>query len=164
MTLASSTDGLKSVLLGCGFAAPRHCVPLQLLLLFSALSGCNSAEERGADVRRASYASYEEGLAALEAKQYAAAEEKFSAAIAEGGLNFDILCDAHIKRAVCRAAAGRFDEALAELQEVEDHGGDLGAVESARSYIFRKQGNEARARAAWARARQLNPLVQEFRD
>ena len=142
----------------------RIRLPPLLMLVCISLPGCSSAEDRGADERRASYASYQEALAAFQAKRYDAAEAIFTAAIDGGGLNFDILCEAHIKRAVCRAAAGQFDEALAELQEVEDHGGDLAAVEAARSFVFRRQRNEAGARAAWVKARRLNPNIEPYRD
>ena len=65
---------------------------------------------------------------------------------------FDILRDEHIKRAVCRAAAGKLDQADVELGEVEDRGGDRASVETARSYVDRRQRDEARARAAWNNA------------
>jgi tetratricopeptide (TPR) repeat protein len=148
-------------------AMPAHfsCVAaLAGLWMLAAAAGCGSAATRGEDVRRASYAAFQDANTALQAKQYEAAEAAFTAAIDEGGLNFDVFCQAHVKRAVCRAAAGRYDEALAELKEVADHGGDLAAVESARSYVFRRQRNESAARAALARARRLDPLVEIFQD
>lgn len=142
-------------------ASPRWLLAV-CLCAFSV--GCGYPGEDQEDARRSSQKNYEEALALLASKDRAAAELKFTAAIDGGGLNPDAYTDAAIKRAVCWSGNGKADEALAMLQSLESGGGPPDTIESARSYILAKQGKAAESRAALAKARRLNPKVQEFKD
>jgi tetratricopeptide (TPR) repeat protein len=128
------------------------------------LSGCGSSAEKFADVRRASQQAHDEGLASLQAKDYALAEKHFTTAIELRGLNPDFLADALIRRAICWGATGKVEEASAELQKLESSGIAADQIYAARSYVLAKQGKAAESRAALAKARQFNRSVQEFKD
>jgi tetratricopeptide (TPR) repeat protein len=134
-----------------------------VLLATSAL-GCLAPGEEHEDLRRSAYANYGEGLTAFESNDRATALTKFTAALEGGGLNPDAACDARVKRAVCLAAAGKYDEALADLEKNGPGASNPEAVEAARSYLYRKQGKAAEAQAALAKARRYNPRIQEFKD
>jgi tetratricopeptide (TPR) repeat protein len=138
----------------------RICLALLTISAF----GCNAPGEEHENLRRTAYTSYGEGVAAFNSNDRATALTKFTAALEGGGLNPDVACDARVKLAVCLAASGKYDEALATLEKVGAGAPNPDAVEAARSYIFKKQGNAAQSRAALAKARQYNPKVQEFKD
>lgn len=135
-----------------------------MLLCMGLAAGCSYPGEKQEDIRRAAANAYNTGLAAFASKDYATAEASLSQAIDAGGLNPDLFADASIKRAVCWAATGKQAEALESLQKIEPWGENQDAVYAARSYILAKQGKAAESRAALARARRLNPRVQEFKD
>jgi tetratricopeptide (TPR) repeat protein len=133
-----------------------------LILAFGA--GCSSPAEQLEETRKAASQDYNEALAAFSSGDRAAAEQKFTMVLERGGINPDLYCDAMLRRAVCWAAAGKFDEALADLQTLQAGGGPPDQILAARSYVLGKQGKAAEARAALAKARQYNRTVQEFKD
>jgi tetratricopeptide (TPR) repeat protein len=133
-------------------------------LLLLAAAGCGAPGEEHEDLRRSAYTNYGEGVAAFNSNDRATALTKLTAALDGGGLNPDVACDARVKRAVCFAAAGKYDEALADLEKNGPGASNPEAVEAARSYIYRKQGKAAEAQAALAKARRYNPRIQEFKD
>jgi tetratricopeptide (TPR) repeat protein len=140
--------------------------PPRIVFAFLATSalGCSAPGEEHEDLRRTAYANYGEGLHAFESNDRATALTKLTAALEGGGLNPDVACDARVKRAVCLAGAGKYDEALADLEKNGPGASNPEAVEGARSYIYRKQGKAAEAQAALAKARRYNPRIQEFKD
>ena len=134
-----------------------------VVTIFAAV-GCSDPGSEHEDARRSASDAYSQALTAFNAKDRVAAEQHFTAALDTGGLNPDSYVDALVKRAVCRSAAGRHDEALADLEKLSDGGGAEDQVLAARSYLLAKQGKAAEARAALAKARQYNRTVQEFKD
>lgn len=142
-------------------ASPRWLLAFSLCAL---LLGCGYPGEELEDARRTSQKNYEEALSLFASKDRASAELKFTAAIDGGGLNPDAYTDAAIKRAVCWGSDGKTDEALTMLQSLESGGGPPDLIETARSFILAKQGKAAESRVALAKARRLNPKVQEFKD
>jgi tetratricopeptide (TPR) repeat protein len=143
-------------------SGPSRGARAGLLLLVAV--GCGAPGEEFEDLRRSAYANYGEGVTAFNANDRATALTRLTAALEGGGLNPDIACDARVKRAVCLAAVGKYDEALADLEKNGPGASNPEAVEAARSYIYKKQGKPAEARAALGKARQFNPRVQEFKD
>lgn len=146
---------------------PTLCHPINhgLALLFVAVClGCSSPAEKLEDVRLASSVAFNEATTAFNARDYTKAEAAFNVSLQPGGLMSDQYCEAVVKRAVCFAANGKVEAALTELDELGLAASNLDAVHAARSYIFTKQGKVADSRAAFAKARRLNPLVQEFKD
>jgi tetratricopeptide (TPR) repeat protein len=137
----------------------RGCAWLALLLPL----GCDSSGSEHGDARRAAYIAYDEGLTAFAARNFAAAEPKFTAAIDAGLLNPDSYCQAVAKRALCWAVANKFDEALADLDKLGPAAANEVDVLVARSFILKKQGKTAESRAALAKAKKINPAVQEFK-
>ena len=133
-------------------------------LLMLAAVGCSSAGEEHADDRRSAYAQYNEALAAFASKDYTTAEAKLTAAIDAHGLNPSAYSDAIVKRVFCRAKAGNFDEANADLEKLGPSPENLDQVLAVRTYILRKQGKVAESRTTFAKAKRLNPTVQEFKD
>ncbi|HMO85405.1 MAG TPA: hypothetical protein PKC18_10850 [Lacipirellulaceae bacterium] len=126
------------------------------------VGGCRSRNEPTVDARRAALEAYDAGLAAFNSGDFSSAELKFTEAIELRGLGPDAYCDAAIRRAACWAAAGKYDEALAELQTQEESGGPPDQIDVARSFVYRKQGKTGEAQAALARARRFNRLIKEF--
>lgn len=133
-------------------------------LAFSLVVGCGSAGSEHGDARAAAYANVNEATVAFDAHDYATAELKLASALASKLLNPDVFCESTVKHAVCLSAAGKHDEALAALDTVGVGASNADQVESARSYILAKQGKASESRAALAKARRLNPKVQEFKD
>jgi hypothetical protein len=124
--------------------------------------GCGSNSEQHADSRQAAQAAYVEAKSAFDARDYAAAEQKFSAAIDLRGLGADDYCDALIRRAACWGVAGKYDEALASLHELEAGGGPTDLINVARAFVLKKQGKAGEAALALARARRINRTIKEF--
>jgi hypothetical protein len=73
-----------------------------------------------------------------------------------------LISEAHVKRAICAAAMGDIPAANAELDKMARTAPDL--VYAARSYVLIKQGKKKAAKAAWAKARRINPSVEKFKD
>ncbi len=86
-----------------------------------------------------------------------------SAAIGAGGLQPDAYGDALIKRAIAQAHLGQYEAAHAALDRAEPGAPDLASVHAARSFVFKRQGNEESAGREFAQAKALNPRVQEIR-
>jgi tetratricopeptide (TPR) repeat protein len=143
---------------------PRLSRQAYVGLLILAAIGCSSPGSQHEDLRRSAYTVYSEALDAFKAKNYSAAEPKLTATIDGGGLNPDIYCNAVAKRALCWASAGKYNEALADLDKLGPAASNLDEVYAVRSYILRKQGKAAESRAALAKARRYNPSTQEFKD
>ena len=129
-------------------------------LLIAAAIGCASKDVYVAD-RKTAYEAYDAGLTAFAAKDFPTADAKFTIAIDAGVLNPDFYCFAVTKRALCWAVAGKYDEALAELDKLGAGASNPDEVLIARSYIYKKQGKLAEANAALAKARQYNRTIKE---
>jgi hypothetical protein len=130
---------------------------------FLVAAGCSAPGSENEDARVSAYAANAEAIKAFGAKDYAAAEPGFVAAIDSGVLNPDIWCQAVVRLAVCRGAAGKHDEALAELDKLGPAASNQDEIYAARAFILGKQGKAADARVALAKARQLNRAIQEFK-
>lgn len=138
-------------------------VRILAMALGAAAFGCSSPAEKLSDVRRDASVAFNEGMTAIDARDYATAEQKFSAAVQPGGLMADQFCEATVRLAVCLAAAGKTDEASKKLDDLGPAASNPDEVLVARSFIFMKQGKPTEARAALAKARRLNRFVKEFK-
>jgi hypothetical protein len=132
-------------------------------LLLTALAGCGSPAAKHEQGRKAAYAAYNEALKTYGAKNYSAAEPQLTAAIEARGLNPDIYCSAVTKRAACWAVAGKLTEALAELETLGPAASNMDEILALKSFIYKKQGKAADSRAALAKAKRINPRIQEFK-
>jgi Tfp pilus assembly protein PilF len=83
-----------------------------------------------------------------------------TAAIETPGLPPDLLVDAHLKRARCRAEAGNFDDALGDIDLAESAAGEMDQVHLTRGIVFRLQGNQTAAQREFQQAKQINPKLQ----
>lgn len=133
-------------------------------LAISLVGGCGSSGSEHGDDRAAAYANVNEASVAFNARDYSAAEPKLASALASKLLNPDVYCETTVRHAVCLGASGKYDEALVALDAIGAGASNVDQIEAARSYILAKQGKVAESRAALARARRLNPRVQEFKD
>ncbi len=129
--------------------------------LFAA--GCGAPGSEHEDDRITAYSAYSEALTAFDAKDYATAEPKLTAALAAGVLNPDVYCQAIVRQAVCWGAAGKYAEALAELDKLGAQAPNQAEIFAARAFILGKQGKAADARMALAKARQINRTIPEFK-
>jgi tetratricopeptide (TPR) repeat protein len=114
------------------------------------------------DARIAANAAYNEAVTAFASKDYAGAEAKLAAALQANVLNPDVFCDATAKYAVCLAAAGKYPEAMAELDKLGPAAPNQAAIFAARSFILKKQGKVAEANVALAQAKRLDRMIKEF--
>jgi len=123
------------------------------------VSGCVRdavAPANAADAQTA----YDAGLAALARDSHAEALEQFTTAIETTGLPPDLLLDAMLKRALCRAEVGEYEAALGDLQTAEAAATDLDQVHLVRGMILDQKGEKQAARAEFQKARQINPRLQ----
>lgn len=140
----------------------KPVVELAAALLIASTLGCSKPVEQSADIREQSAAAFAQGIAAFDRKEFESAGELLSQAMQ--GVSIDQYSEAAVKRTVCWAAAGKQQEALAELDRLEANAPNLDQVFAARAYLLAKQGKVAESRTALAKAKQLNRSVQEFKD
>lgn len=136
-----------------------------LVLLASAVVwfGCNSSPALElADTRRAANNAFAAANGAFESGDFETARQKYEEALDIGGLNPDNFVLAKLKLAVCWGYQGKYDEALAALDEVEPGAGCLDQIYAARSFVYRKKGDRSEARDWWNKARRINRQVKEF--
>lgn len=138
----------------------RRAAAITLLI---AAAGCSRAPSQSADSRQRANQSHEQAEAAFQSGDLATAGEHFAAAI-QHGLSADNYANAVVKQTVCWAAAGKYEEAMAELDKLEAGAPNLDQVYAARSYVLAKQGKLAESREALAKAKQFNRALQEFKD
>lgn len=133
-----------------------------LLPTFGILLGCGSSSDEIVEARRTAIEAYETGSAALEKGDFRAALDAFNEALSTKGLNADLLGEAQVKKSVCLAAIGKVKEAHLLLDVLERMAPNLGDVYAARSFVFVQENKLAEAKAAWSKARRIDPLVRKF--
>ena len=130
-----------------------------IAILIASCAGCGKAQIPAREVRGAEDA-YAEAQEALKQKDYATALDQFEAAIQGGGLNPDLLSEALLRKAECHVELGNYDEAAELLDSLEDQAPELDQVHLVRCKLYAKQGDSAKARAAFDAARAINPKVE----
>ena len=142
----------------------RRILLLVLLTTFSFPIGCGGPPPLSEEVAADSSAAWANAIEAFDAKDFAACSDHLDAALAGGGLPPDVCAEAQLKRAVCRARLDRFDEALADLAEVEQGPVNLAVVHMTRSYVYKKQGKAAESKAEAATAKKIDRRVKALKD
>jgi len=132
-----------------------------LVLLVLGAPGCGGSSAKQAIGREEAAQAYIDGMAALESKDYATAQQQLTVAIDTGFLNIDRYVNASTKRAIAYAAQGDFDTALAELDELLKDAPNTDEIHAVRSFVFEKQGKDREAKAAWEAARKINRSVKK---
>jgi len=132
---------------------------LVLAPLFSSVTGCGAGQVDPETVAQAQQA-YDAGVRAFESQDFPAAITQLTEAIETPGLLPDLIVQAYLTRARCRAETGDFPAALADLAAAEEGAGDLDQLHVVRGIVLRKQGDESAARAEFEKAKQVNPGVQ----
>lgn len=135
-----------------------------LIALAFITAGCRRSNELSEDKRVAAREAYNEGVAALESRQYAVARDKLQEAISSGAIYSGSIVDAKVRLAIATAGTGDLPAASTQLDDLERNAPELDMVFAAKAYVLAKQGKAAESRAALAKARQYNRSVQEFRD
>jgi Tfp pilus assembly protein PilF len=123
------------------------------------LAGCGSRQMPASQLR-SSQSSYAAAVEALEAKDYAAALDHFTTAIDEAGLNADQFAEAQLRSAECHIELGNLEEAAAVLEALSDHAPEMDQYHLVCCKLYSKQGDTAKARAAYEAAREINPTVE----
>ncbi len=103
---------------------------------------------------------FDEALAGDKAGNASEAFAKVDAAIRQGGLNPDQLCEAYLLRARCYSADGKLDEALADLEFAEQGSPNPSMRHYSRGVYFAAKGEAAKAKSEFTTARKLNPALK----
>lgn len=123
-------------------------------------AGCRSNSGLSASQIQSAQVLLDEALAGDKEGNAAEAFAKVDAAITQGGLNPDQLCEAYLLRARCYSADGKLDEALADL-ELADQGSPNSSMRHySRGVYFAAKGDAAKAKSEFATARKLNPALK----
>lgn len=144
----------------CQMLTRLHAVAI-IGALCAAVAGCGGAkvDEGG---RLSGAEAFAAAVGEFDQRSYEAAAEHFTTSITKGGLNPDQYGEAGVKRAVCWGAAGKYAEALAELDKLLAGAPNLDQVHAARAFVLKKQGKSAEAAQALASARRINRTIKEF--
>lgn len=139
----------------------RHTAAALVGSICVAITGCGGAkiDEAG---RLSGAEAFAAALTEFDGHSYEPAAEHFTVAIKQGALNPDQYGEAAVKRAVCWGAAGKYDEALAELDGLLAGAPNLDQVHAARAFVLKKQGKTGEAAQALAAARRVNRTIKEF--
>ena len=124
-----------------------------------ALAGCGKSQIAPVRLQNAESA-YSDAKEALEEKDYATALERFSTAIEEAGLNPDLLADAMLRTAECHIELGNLNDAAEVLESLADRAPEMDQYHLVCCRLYAKQGDSAKARAAYDAAREINPSVE----
>jgi len=137
------------------------CPRLPVLLLCSCLlvpAGCGQGAASASSVAETE-GSYETGLQAFQAGDFAAAESQLTAAITSGSLQPDLAEAALRLRARARTALGKTAEAEADLTELKQGAAEMDQYWLACAELELKKGNTAAAKDAVKQARSANSKV-----
>ena len=127
-------------------------------------SGCSGAKTIQADAAASAQRAYDDAVVAFKVGDDELALTLLDAALGPGsGLPPDIYTDALVKRAVCRARAEQYDDALADLEIASQGAADMSLVHAARSFVYKKQGKSTAASAEMSAAKKINRRVKAFR-
>ena len=137
----------------------RLAIDCGLLILLTSFAGCGNKQISAPVVLSAEQA-YADALEALQSKDYATALDQFDAAIQGGGLNPDLLGEALLRTAECHVELGNYEEAAAVLDSLEDRAPEMDPYHLVRCKLYAKQGDSAKARAAFDAARAINPKIE----
>ena len=124
-----------------------------------AFVGCSGDQQPPDDIAT-SESSFDKGLEAFQAEDFATAEKILTNAINGTGLNSDLLAEALLLRAEARLKTGMYTEALADLTELEPVAPDLSEVHRVRGDVYIAQNDLASAKTEYAAAKKLNPGIQ----
>lgn len=124
-----------------------------------ATAGCGGstvAPNSAADAQLA----YDRGSEAFKTGSYTEALPQLTTALETPGLPPDLIVDALLKRAQCRAEGGDFEAALADVSQAEQGATELDKVHLARGVVLKKQGREQAAREEFQKAHKINPQLR----
>ncbi|HEY1065159.1 MAG TPA: hypothetical protein VGE52_03590 [Pirellulales bacterium] len=100
----------------------------------------------------------ERGEQALERKDFVVAEQEFDGVLQAGvKLSADRLGSLITKRTLARIGQNKLDEAEADIEIMESGGGAMDEVWLLKGHLALKRGETAKAKAAFAAAKKLNP-------
>jgi tetratricopeptide (TPR) repeat protein len=133
---------------------------LLIAAFFLCHAGC-SGDAGNPDLRLSAEQALADGRAAFDQGQYELAHQHLGEAI-KGGLNADLYSDALVHHAVAAIHLGRFDEALADFERLDQGATNMDQVYAAKSFLALKQGNKTEANRLWQQAVQANPKVKKF--
>jgi tetratricopeptide (TPR) repeat protein len=123
------------------------------------VSGCGGGRVAPSSAADAQLA-YDLGVKAAEGGSFSDAIPQLTKALETPGLPPDLVVDALLKRARCRAEGGDFQAAFADVHQAEQGATELDKVHLTRGIIFQKQGDQKAARAEFQKARQINPQLR----
>ncbi|MFN7874614.1 MAG: tetratricopeptide repeat protein [Pirellula sp.] len=137
----------------------RFFYVLVISIVFAPCLGCGGPKGDPVSVAN-SEASYTEAKTMVLDGNYEPALPKLEAAIAGGGLGPDLYVEALLLRAQCYATSGQLDQAAADMEKAEQGSPSEAMIELTKGVILEKQGNSAESKAAFAKAKRLDPTLK----
>lgn len=141
----------------------RKCTVVSICLCMAvvlAITGCGGGGGMSASQIQTAQVLFDEALASDKAGETAEAFTKVDAAIVQGGLNPDQLCEAYLLRSRCHSANGKLDEALADIEYAEQGSPNPSVWHFSRSVYFAAKGDATKSKSEFAIARRFNPTLK----
>ena len=128
-----------------------------------AIAGCGGGGGMSASQIQTAQVLFDEALVCDKAGSATEAFTKVDAAIVQGGLNPDQLCEAYLLRSRCHSASGKLEEALADIEFAEQGSPNPSVWHFSRSVYFAAKGDAAKSKSEFAIARRLNPSLKSLK-
>lgn len=102
---------------------------------------------------------FNDGMIAVDDKDYETAVSRLTDAINGAGLNPDLLSAAYLERAHAYLELGKYEKAAQDLDDVEPYASDPARVHELRGELYLRQSNREKALAEYTQARRFNPKI-----
>ncbi len=138
--------------------ALRVRVVTPCFLMLSLLMGCGGEKIKEADARTVAQR-FESAVQAAAQGNHARAVEDLGFVIASGGVSPEEMVEAYLLRIESALALGNLDQAKVDLAVVEQAYTDECRFMIVKGKVHRAEGDTVGAAKAFARAKELNPMV-----
>lgn len=137
----------------------RFLFLLVISMFFVPSLGCGGPKGDPVSVAN-SEAGYTEAKTMVLDGNYEPALPKLEAAISGGGLGPDLYAEALLLRAQCYAMTGKPEQAAADMEKAEQGSPSEAMIELTKGVILEKQGKSAESKAAFAKAKRMDPTLK----
>jgi len=137
----------------------RRALSGSFLFASLAVSGCAGEDRHGLPPQKGAEDLLRDSKAAAEAGDCDQAIAAATAALDSGLLLNELIDDALIVRARCLADQGKFDDAMADINEAVRGADDLSAVHAARGDVLLLRGDKEAAQKEYGIAKRMNARI-----